>query len=683
MAAGRLDVLLGLDAAEFTSGLSKADYEAQAFARSMADLGGKIGTALAGAFTAAVAGATYLTKSAIDAADHLNDLSKATGVSVENLGGIGFAASQAGADLDGVAASFGKLNLKIAEAARGEKEAAEAFKLLGVSIKDASGATRSADAVFTDLANAFAGFEDGPEKAALAMAVFGKSYASILPLLNDGGKALQDNIAYYKQFGGITTETALAADQFNDTLGKIALVTGQLGNALARELLPTLQVVADELLRAGEGTTFFQSIANGAKVALQAILVLAANVKFVFEGMGREIGAVAAQMVALANLDFKGFTAISDAVKEDGKRARKELDELEKRIMGLASGPSLASVAGTMNPDRQLERLTQSRRAAPGLGGGSGGGKPVKEQIDEGTQAYARYVEELSKSVDKGIEYTNVQKATLAIEQNRFGTLIPQQKELLLLLAQQADAADEYAAKIKHNAELERQANAEALKREDLIETRTGRKALKEETRLLEIFGEELNAGRISIIEYDLATHDIFRKQTEQIKETNDAAQELGLTFASALGEWIKNPTSGKSFFKALTEDLLQLTTQMLIIKPLTESLSGIFKDWGIGSGSGSVFGSGSGGGGLFETLFGGMVGSFASGTSYVPRDGLAMVHRGERIVTATDNKRGYGSGVSVQNTFVLPPGGYTRETQNQVASTAALAMSRASRRFN
>jgi hypothetical protein len=261
--------------------------------------------------------------------------------------------------------------------------------------------------------------------------------------------------------------------------------------------------------------------------------------------------------------------------------------------------------------------------------------------------------------------------------------LIPQQKELLLLLAQQADAADEYAAKIKHNAELERQANAEALKREDLIETRTGRKALKEETRLLEIFGEELNAGRISIIEYDLATHDIFRKQTEQIKETNDAAQELGLTFASALGEWIKNPTSGKSFFKALTEDLLQLTTQMLIIKPLTESLSGIFKDWGIGSGSGSVFGSGSGGGGLFETLFGGMVGSFASGTSYVPRDGLAMVHRGERIVTATDNKRGYGSGVSVQNTFVLPPGGYTRETQNQVASTAALAMSRASRRFN
>src|SRR6185295_9758998 len=41
-----------------------------------------------------------LVKSSIDAQDHLNDLSKATGVAFETLGGLGFAAQQNGTDLD-------------------------------------------------------------------------------------------------------------------------------------------------------------------------------------------------------------------------------------------------------------------------------------------------------------------------------------------------------------------------------------------------------------------------------------------------------------------------------------------------------------------------------------------------------------------------------------------------------
>ena len=61
-------------------------------------------------------------------------------VSVEQLGGIGFRGQASQAPIwTGAATSFGKLNLKIAEAARGEKEASEAFKALGISVKDAAG----------------------------------------------------------------------------------------------------------------------------------------------------------------------------------------------------------------------------------------------------------------------------------------------------------------------------------------------------------------------------------------------------------------------------------------------------------------------------------------------------------------------------------------------------------------
>jgi hypothetical protein len=671
MAAGRLNVLLGLDAAEFTSGLTKAEYETKKFQQQMVALGGQIGKALGAGLIAAGAGAVYLTKSAIDAADKLNDLSLATGVTVENLGGIGFAASQAGADLEGVASSFGKLNLKIAEAARGEKDASEAFKALGISVKDAAGQTRSADAIFKDIATAFERYADGPEKAALGNALFGKSYQSLLPLLKDGGAALQDNIDYYKQFGGVTTETAKAADAFNDTLGKIELVAGQLGRNLATELLPGLQAVADEFLRIGEQSGAFSGLAKAARTAFETIAILGANVIFVFQGIGREIGARAAQLVALGTLDIDGFNAISEAVKEDGIRARKELDALEKRILGVAAGPSLASRIGTANPDRLLERQGAGPISAPRLAGPAG--PKTKEAIDENTQAYARYVEQLDSAINKGNGYTKVQEVTLAIEQNRFGQLIPQQKELLLLLAKQYDAADEYSERIKFNAEQERESMRMLQERQAIIDRFSSSNKKKADDKTLEVLASEIG-GSISIIDYDLAKAG-FEGIKDEIKETTSAAEELGLVFTSAIGDFIKNPTDGKSFFKALTEDVLQLTTQLLIMKPLAEGMTEIFGGAKASSSGGKQI---AGYGSFFADIFGELVGSFAQGTDFVPADGLAMVHRGERIVPASEN-RGNG-GTIVQNFSInAPDGTVSRATQSQIAASAsrALAVSR------
>lgn len=69
------------------------------------------------------------------------------------------------------------------------------------------------------------------------------------------------------------------------------------------------------------------------ETALEAVALLGANVSFVLQGIGREIGAIAAQSVALATLDIKGFKAISTAVKEDGERAHEDLPRLNS-ILG-------------------------------------------------------------------------------------------------------------------------------------------------------------------------------------------------------------------------------------------------------------------------------------------------------------------------------------------------------------
>ncbi len=665
MAAGRLDVLLGLDAAEFTSGLTKAELDAEKFRRSMVKLGADLGKAVGLGLTAAVAGIAALTKASIDAADHLNDLSRSTGLAVETIGGIGFAASQAGSDLDGVANAFGKFNLRVAEAARGEKEAAAAFKAMGIAVKDAAGNTRAADAIFKDVATAFSGYADGAEKAAIGNAIFGKSYQTLLPLLADGGRSLQDNIDYYQRFGGVTTETAQAADQFNDTLGKISLVTGQLGRELANQLLPPLQVVADEFLKFAEADNSFKVIAAAARTAFETIAIIGANVVFVFQGVGREIAAIAAQLTALVNRDFSGFRAISDAVKEDGQRARAELDGLEKRILGLAAGPSLASSIGIANPDRALSRLNRGPASAPALPGPDL--KKNKQQIDENAQAFARYVEQLASGLEKEEQLSRVQEVTRAIEQNRFGQLIPQQRELLLLLAQQVDAQDEYARKIAHNAELERQGNAERERFQQRLNDLTGRSARRQDIADLKMLDEALQAGTISLEEFAAGQRRIAGF-SDEVRETGDAARELGMTFTSAFEDAFVEGNKLRDVFDGLMKDILRITTRKLVTEPFAD----LFSDFAKGLGASS-----SGGGwmqALMSSLFGGggqnLVGVFAGGEDFVQRDGLAMVHRGERIVTAEDNRRGSsGATFHITNQW---PAGTTTETASQAGAAFA-----------
>lgn len=673
MAAGRLDVLLGLDAAEFTTGLSKAELDAQRFRQNLVRIGGQLGTALGAGFSAAAVGLGILTKQSIDAADHLNDLSKSTGVAVETLGGIGFAASQAGSDLDGVAQSFGKFNLKIAEAARGEKEASEAFKAIGVSVKDAAGKVRAADEIFRDVASAFSSYADGPEKAALGNAIFGKSYQALLPLLADGGKALQENVEYYQRFGGVTTETARAADEFNDTLGKISLVTGQLGRNLATELLPPLQAVADEILKFVEQSNAFDTLAKAARTAFQTIAVLFANVKFVFEGVGREIAAVAAQMTALATLDFSGFKAISDAVKDDGVRARKELDALEKRILGLAAGPSLASRIGTANPDRQLERITRGLPSAPSLSGPPGDRskaiKPQKETIDENTRAFASYVDELARGLEKEEQLTRAQEIRRKAEQGAFGQLTAQQRELLSFYESQFNALDEFEAKVKANAEAAAAWNRESERLQSVVD----QIVKNDDLQRLKDLDFLLEQGRITLEQFNEETRRIAGFDKE-LDKTGDAARELGLTFTSALEDAIVDFESLRDVVKGLEKDLVRIGTRKLVTEPLGNFFTDLFK--GLGGSGGSGIGS------FIASLFGGqnLAGVFAGGTDFVQRDGLAMIHRGERIVPAHENRQG---AARTNNITVNVQGNATRESANQIAAAVARQLAFADRRYN
>jgi len=331
-----------------------------------------------------------LVKGAIDSADELNKLSQKIGISVEALSTLQFAAQLSDVGLDTLKTGLKGLSANLTEARAGLGEGAALFQALGISVEDSAGNLKSSDTILLEIADRFASFEDGATKTALAVKLFGKSGMDMIPFLNQGSSGIRALMQEAERLGlKLSTETAQAAEAFNDNLTALKASTSGLGISLATELLAPLRVVTDAI-REGQGeATGFAAILGGAlKTTLEAILVLGVNVAYVFKSMGTEIGGMAAQLTALARLDIRGFAAIGEAMREDAVKARAEVDALSVRILNPpqtkpATPNSSTPIAGAATEDMQ-------RMACVLSGGEWRGGRCIKKGAEAKDNSAAR-----------------------------------------------------------------------------------------------------------------------------------------------------------------------------------------------------------------------------------------------------------------------------------------------------
>jgi hypothetical protein len=369
------------------SKLSGLADEARAAAGGVGALGAAFGV-LGGVAAGAISVSAL--KGAVDMLDMLDDLSEKTGIATESLSALRYAGEVVGTPVEALATGIRKLSLNMAAAAGGGKEQAAAFQAIGVAFKNLDGSLRGSDAVLGDIANKFAAFRDGPEKAALAVELFGKAGADMIPLLNKGASGIADLRTEAERLGVVFSgDLAANAAEFNDNLKKISLSGQAFATTMAGQVLPTLNELARVFLESKDGSnSLAQILGTGLKTAIEAVALLGANVSFVLQGIGREIGAIAAQSVALATLDIKGFKAISTAVKEDGERAREELAALEQRILGLGKMPSFVGPQLPTGFDESFAALMRQYQAAA----------PVVKKLGDTAKATA---DEFGKLIDK------------------------------------------------------------------------------------------------------------------------------------------------------------------------------------------------------------------------------------------------------------------------------------------
>ena len=185
-----------------------------------------------------------LARDFLQAGDALDKMSRRTGVAVEDLSAMKFAAEQSGATLDDFANGLRRQAGFVQDAQLGLSTATDALDQLGLSVTDLEG--KSPDALFNLFADAIANLEDPILQAALAQDVFGRGGTALLPLLKEGSEGIHALTEEARATGNImSTEAAEGAAKFNDTLNTVKnVISGALLQAF-NGILPVIQSLLD------------------------------------------------------------------------------------------------------------------------------------------------------------------------------------------------------------------------------------------------------------------------------------------------------------------------------------------------------------------------------------------------------------------------------------------------------
>ena len=239
-----------VDKASFMRGKA-AFEEMERKGKAAAKSAGGLGEAVSGLF----AGGTLLAmgafvKGQINVASALDDTSKRLGVTVEDLQRLTYAAEQSGASADAAANGLKFLQKNASEAASGSGAAADAFRSLGVSVKDANGNIRPTTDIMADVADGFVKLPEGAQRTAAAMAVFGRAGVDLVPLLAGGAQGVRELALEAEDLGIVfSQELVTAGDDAGDELLRLRKSFDGLKMNIAAQFFPVIQRASETLRR--------------------------------------------------------------------------------------------------------------------------------------------------------------------------------------------------------------------------------------------------------------------------------------------------------------------------------------------------------------------------------------------------------------------------------------------------
>nr|AER23942.1 hypothetical protein var065 [Variovorax sp. HH01] len=373
MTIGRIVVDLLARTGSFETDMNRSAKLAEKRAKEIDAAVTKAGAAVGAALGLLAVGTAVVVSRNLEAIASFKDLSDKIGDSAEQIATLQMALTLSGTSADTFAAASIKLTSSLAKTDDESKAVGIALKDIGLEFE--SFKRLSPVAQMDAVAQALDKFADGAGKTAIAVSLFGKSGAELLPFLHDLAEGGERQVK-------LTADQIAAADDFTKATARLR---GELDAFIQQQVagvIPALTQVQELMADLAKNqatvetvTSLLNGTIKGATVVFQTLAVVASDVGFVFLGVGREIAAIIAQLDALVRMDFSGFTAISEAVKEDGRRARAELDAFQAKVMSIGKNvPSADStgIAGVLNFANSIANIKPilTATAPPKTGGG-------------------------------------------------------------------------------------------------------------------------------------------------------------------------------------------------------------------------------------------------------------------------------------------------------------------------
>lgn len=407
MAIATLTIDLVAKIANIERDLGKAAHVAERNAKRMEDAFAKVGTAFAAlGGVAALAGIERMVSGTAQAADELSKLSQRTGVAVEGLSALKFAAELNDASLGDLERGLKGLSNKMLDAAKGGAEASAAFSAIGVDIRDAGGNLRAVDDVFGDIADAFAGMEDGAAKAALANKLMEESGLRLIPTLNAGREGLAAMGAEAAAMGAIIgTDLANASVEFNDNMTRLGAQMEAARNAIGGQLVPVLAVASGAMADFGKESAVASRIGEALTTVFTVTTVSVTTIAQKFGLLGSALGAIGAQVAALLRGDFGQISIIAEDFSRELDESNLALSDFHNALIAASRGVVDLSASQGENKTKSdaaaaaMERYAALLSKATAASKGSGAAEKARNKELE---AARKLMEDIRRNQEAG-----------------------------------------------------------------------------------------------------------------------------------------------------------------------------------------------------------------------------------------------------------------------------------------
>lgn len=211
-------------------------------------------------------------KSVGDSIDASSKLSRSLGITYDELVGLQLAGDLAGTSSEQLGAALNRLQVTLGKAQAGSNESVEAFSNLGLSVSDLVGLNASQQ--MQRIADAISQIPDPAQRSAAAVAIFGKSGASLLPFFENGGQALADMAKEANRLGLSLTDVQTAnVEAFNDAVTLAGKSIEGVVTQIVADLAPGIKTAADTFRQfigdaggANIGRAFVDGLLNAADV---------------------------------------------------------------------------------------------------------------------------------------------------------------------------------------------------------------------------------------------------------------------------------------------------------------------------------------------------------------------------------------------------------------------------------